>query len=151
MLTLAFAASCFATENSSALNDAEGSAQKVITALVASDTLGYKDAEKAMSADLAKQMNVNTFIAMQRQVQEKFGKHKETKFFSFQRQVQEKFGKHKETKFFSFERFDKADRLTYIAGFSKEPAVSIVFTLDKKGKITEFSLAALEVQQSEEQ
>ena len=55
-----------------------------------------------------------------------------------QRQVQEKFGKHKETKFFSFERFDKADRLTYIAGFSKEPAVSIVFTLDKKGKITEF-------------
>ena len=105
---------------------------KVITALVASDTLGYKDAEKAMSADLAKQMNVNTFIAMQRQVQEKFGKHKETKFFSF-------------------ERFDKADRLTYIAGFSKEPAVSIVFTLDKKGKITEFSLAALEVQQNEEQ
>ena len=81
VLTLAFAASCFATENSSALNDAEGSAQKVITALVASDTLGYKDAEKAMSADLAKQMNVNTFIAMQRQVQEKFGKHKETKFF----------------------------------------------------------------------
>lgn len=132
VLTLAFAASCFATENSSALNDAEGSAQKVITALVASDTLGYKDAEKAMSADLAKQMNVNTFIAMQRQVQEKFGKHKETKFFSF-------------------ERFDKADRLTYIAGFSKEPAVSIVFTLDKKGKITEFSLAALEVQQNEEQ
>ena len=130
VLTLAFAASCFA--NSSALNDAEGSAQKVITALVASDTLGYKNAEKAMSADLAKQMNVNTFIAMQRQVQEKFGKHKETKFFSF-------------------ERFDKADRLTYIAGFSKEPAVSIVFTLDKKGKITEFSLAALEVQQNEEQ
>ena len=42
VLTLAFAASCFATENSSALNDAEGSAQKVITALVASDTLGYK-------------------------------------------------------------------------------------------------------------
>ena len=125
VLTLAFAASCFATENSSALNDAEGSAQKVITALVASDTLGYKDAEKAMSADLAKQMNVNTFIAMQRQVKEKFGKHKE--------------------------RFDKADRLTYIAGFSKEPAVSIVFTLDKKGKITEFSLAALEVQQNEEQ
>lgn len=116
VLTLAFAASCFATENSSALNDAEGSAQKVITALVASDTLGYKDAEKAMSADLAKQMNVNTFIAMQRQVQEKFGKHKETKFFSF-------------------ERFDKADRLTYIAGFSKEPAVSIVFTLDKKEKL----------------
>ena len=76
VLTLAFAVSCFATENSSALNDAEGSAQKVITALVASDTLGYKDAEKAMSADLAKQMNVNTFIAMQRQVQEKFGKHK---------------------------------------------------------------------------
>lgn len=132
VLTLAFAASCFATENSSALNDAEGSAQKVINALVASDTLGYKDAEKAMSADLAKQMNVNTFIAMQRQVQEKFGKHKETKFFSF-------------------ERFDKADRLTYIAGFSKEPAISIVFTLDKKGKITEFSLAALEVQQNEEQ
>ena len=68
VLTLAFAASCFATENSSALNDAEGSAQKVITALVASDTLGYKDAEKAMSADLAKQMNVNTFIAMQRRL-----------------------------------------------------------------------------------
>ena len=87
---------------------------------------------KSYVADLAKQMNVNTFIAMQRQVQEKFGKHKETKFFSF-------------------ERFDKADRLTYIAGFSKEPAVSIVFTLDKKGKITEFSLAALEVQQNEEQ
>lgn len=129
LLTMAFAASCFATENSSALSDAEGSAQKVITALVASDTLGYKDAEKAMSADLAKQMNVNTFIAMQRQVKEKFGNLKETKFFSF-------------------ERFDKADRLTYIAGFSRQPAVSIVFELDKKEKITNFSLNALEVQEN---
>ena len=126
LLTLAFAA----TENSSALNSAENSAQKVITALVASDTLGYKDAEKAMSADLAKNMNVNTFIAMQRQVKEKFGNHKETKFFAF-------------------ERFDKADRLTYIASFNREPAVSIVFTLDKNAKITEFSLAALQVEEQE--
>ena len=130
LLTLAFAASCFATENSSALNSAENSAQKVIAALVASDTLGYKDAEKAMSADLAKNMNVNTFIAMQRQVKEKFGNHKETKFFAF-------------------ERFDKADRLTYIASFNREPAVSIVFTLDKNAKITEFSLAALQVEEQE--
>ncbi len=129
LLTMAFAASCFATENSSALSDAESSAQKVITALVASDTLGYKDAEKAMSADLAQQMNVNTFIAMQRQGKEKFGNLKETKFFSF-------------------ERFDKADRLTYIAGFSRQPAVSIVFELDKKEKITNFSLNALEVQEN---
>lgn len=129
VLTLAFAATCLATENSSALNSAENSAQKVIAALVASDTQGYKDAEKAMSDDLAKQMNVNTFIAMQRQVKEKFGNHKETKFFSF-------------------ERFDKADRLTYIAGFSREPAVSMVFTLDKNAKITEFSLAALQVQEN---
>ena len=130
LLTLAFAGSCFATENSSALNSAENSAQKVITALVASDTLGYKDAEKAMSADLAKNMNINTFIAMQRQVKEKFGNHKETKFFAF-------------------ERFDKADRLTYIASFNREPAVSIVFTLDKNAKITEFSLAALQVEEQE--
>ena len=130
LLTLVFAASCFATENSSALNSAENSAQKVITALVASDTLGYKDAEKAMSPDLAKNMNVNTFIAMQRQVKEKFGNHKETKFFAF-------------------ERFDKADRLTYIASFNREPAVSIVFTLDKNAKITEFSLAALQVEEQE--
>ena len=130
LFTLAFAASCFATENSSALNSAENSAQKVITALVASDTLGYKEAEKAMSADLAKNMNVNTFIAMQRQVKEKFGNHKETKFFAF-------------------ERFDKADRLTYIASFNREPAVSIVFTLDKNAKITEFSLAALQVEEQE--
>ena len=130
LLTLAFAASCFATENSSALNSAENSAQKVIAALVTSDTLGYKDAEKAMSADLAKNMNVNTFIAMQRQVKEKFGNHKETKFFAF-------------------ERFDKADRLTYIASFNREPAVSIVFTLDKNAKITEFSLAALQVEEQE--
>ena len=122
LLTLAFAASCFATENSSALNSAENSAQKVITALVASDTLGYKDAEKAMSADLAKNMK---------------------------RQVKEKFGNHKETKFFAFERFDKADRLTYIASFNREPAVSIVFTLDKNAKITEFSLAALQVEEQE--
>lgn len=130
LLTLAFAVSCFATENSSALNSAENSAQKVITALVASDTLGYKDAEKAMSADLAKNMNVNTFIAMQRQVKEKFGNHKETKFFAF-------------------ERFDKVDRLTYIGSFNREPAVSIVFTLDKNAKITEFSLAALQVEEQE--
>ena len=120
----------FIVENSSALNSAENSAQKVIAALVASDTLGYKDAEKAMSADLAKNMNVNTFIAMQRQVKEKFGNHKETKFFAF-------------------ERFDKADRLTYIASFNREPAVSIVFTLDKNAKITEFSLAALQVEEQE--
>lgn len=34
VLTLAFAASCFATENSSALNDAEGSAQRLLRRLL---------------------------------------------------------------------------------------------------------------------
>lgn len=126
VLTFAFAATCLATENSSALNDAENAAQKVITALTADSTQGYKAAAKGFAPDLAAQMNVNTFIGMQRQVKEQFGNHTETKFFSF-------------------ERYEKTDRLSYIAQFSRQPAVSIIFTLDKNQKITNFTLTPLEL------
>jgi hypothetical protein len=65
---------------------------------------------------------------------------------SLVKQVQEKFGTMKEVKFYSFERFDKIDKLVYIASFSKEKVASLVIFTDKDGKIDNFALSPLKAQ-----
>ena len=47
----------------------------------------------------------------------------------------------KETKFFSFERYDQADKVTYIAGFSKEKIVVMSFVFGKDAKLQNFSFS----------
>lgn len=48
--------------------------------------------------------------------------------------VKQNFGKTKEFKFVSLEHFDKADKLTYLASFSKENLVLATFIFDNTGR-----------------
>ena len=65
-----------------------------------------------------------------------------------QKQVQERFGRLKESKFYSFQRYDNVDYVTYIGSFSKEKLVSITFAFNKENKMTDFALSPM--QQNEE-
>lgn len=62
--------------------------------------------------------------------------------------VKTKFGDFKESKFYSFERYDNQDKVTYIASFSKEEIIAMVFVFDKNNKLLEFGL--LPIQQNQQ-
>lgn len=62
--------------------------------------------------------------------------------------VKTKFGDFKESKFYSFERYDNQDKVTYIASFSKEEIIAMVFVFDKNNKLVEFGL--LPIQQNQQ-
>ena len=68
----------------------------------------------------------------------------EKAFTDLQKQVRTKLGTMKEAKMFAFQRFDQADRLTYIASFSKEKMVSVVFVFDKQSKLLDFAFTPVQ-------
>lgn len=71
----------------------------------------------------------------------------EKTFAELQKQVRVKFGTMKEAKLFSYQRFDQVDRVTYVASFSKEKLVSMIFAFDKQNKLVDFAFTP--VQQEE--
>ena len=68
----------------------------------------------------------------------------EKAFADLQKQVKQKMGTMKEAKLFAFQRFDQVDRLTYIASFSKEKMVSVVFVFDKQSKLLDFAFTPVQ-------
>lgn len=64
-------------------------------------------------------------------------------------EVKTKFGDLKEVKFYSFERYDKQDKVTYIASFSQEQIVAMVFIFNKDGKMAEFGLMPMQQQEAQ--
>ncbi len=67
------------------------------------------------------------------------------------KQVRSKFGTMKEAKFFAFQRFDQGDRVTYIANFSKEKLVSMIFAFDKQNKLVDFAFTPVQQPQQQAQ
>ena len=61
-----------------------------------------------------------------------------------QKQVRIKFGTMKEAKLFAYQRFDQADRVTYIASFTKEKLVSMTFAFDKQNKLVDFAFTPIQ-------
>ena len=61
-----------------------------------------------------------------------------------QKQVRTRFGTMKEAKLFAYQRFDQADRVTYIASFSKEKLVSMVFAFDRQNKMLDFAFSPVQ-------
>ena len=61
-----------------------------------------------------------------------------------QKQVRVKFGNLKEAKFFAFQRFDQIDRVIYVASFSKEKVVNMVFAFDKDNKLVDFAFSPVQ-------
>lgn len=72
----------------------------------------------------------------------------EKAFGELQKQVRTKLGTMKEAKFFTYQRFDQADRVTYIASFSKEKMVSMVFAFNKQNKLVDFAFTPIQQQEA---
>ena len=64
-----------------------------------------------------------------------------------QKQVRQKLGTLKEAKLFAYQRFDQADRVTYVASFSKEKMVSMIFIFDKQNKMLDFAFTPVQQQE----
>ncbi|MBQ7760075.1 MAG: DUF3887 domain-containing protein [Acidaminococcaceae bacterium] len=72
----------------------------------------------------------------------------EKAFGELQKQVRTKLGTMKEAKFFTYQRFDQADRVTYIASFSKEKMVSMIFAFNKQNKLVDFAFTPIQQQEA---
>ena len=92
----------------------------------------FMDVFDAEPAPMYAQVSVGFSANLKKAVTEKV-------FADLQKQVKQKMGTMKEAKLFAFQRFDQVDRLTYIASFSKEKMVSVVFVFDKQSKLLDFA------------
>lgn len=63
------------------------------------------------------------------------------RYAQLKKDVNDKLGTMKEAKFFVFQRFDEVDRVTYIASFSKEKIVNMIFAFDKQNKLLDFAFS----------
>lgn len=122
-MLLAFACSSLAfAADGGDLNKEQKAAEKMMTSLAGDAATEYAALAPSLSAELGKTMDQKNFAAIQKQVKQQFGSLKETKFFSF-------------------ERYDHADKVTYIAGFSKEKIVVMSFVFGKDAKLQNFSFS----------
>lgn len=81
------------------------------------------------------------------ELQAKFG---DKQYAELRKQITEKFGTMKESKFVAYERFDKADRLTYFGTYTKEKVVVMVFGFNKEGKLIDFVVTPAKAQEKQE-
>ena len=72
-------------------------------------------------------------------------------FADLQKQVRTKFGVMKEAKFFTYQRFNQADRVTYVASFTKEKMVSMIFAFDKQNKLVDFAFTPIQQPEAKKQ
>lgn len=127
VMTLAFAGVCLAGENGNALNKAERSVDKLVESFDASKAVAYSAVAKGFNSTLQQKVSAEALPALQKQVTDKFGRLQEMKMVSF-------------------ERFDQGDRATYLAAFSKEKVVRMIFVFDKDGKMADFALLPVDVE-----
>ncbi len=123
IFTMAFAGICMAADGTD-LNKQQKTAETFVK--VFSQTVpSYKDFTKGFDTQFKEKFDEKTYVTLQKQVKDKFGRMKEAKFYSFQ-------------------RFDQTDRVTYIAAFSKRKLVAINLSFNKDNKMVDFALSPVE-------
>ena len=122
LFTLASATVCFASDGSD-LNKQQKAATTFIDAFDGEPVPAYTAVSPLLSAKLNETFGEKGYDALLNAVKEKIGNLKEAKFFTFQ-------------------RFDQADRVIYLASFSKEKSVVMIFQFDKQNKLTDFAFNA---------
>lgn len=123
IFTMAFAGICMAADGTD-LNKQQKTAETFVK--VFSQTVpSYKDFTKGFDTQFKEKFDEKTYVTLQKQVKDKFGRMKEVKFYSFQ-------------------RFDNMDQVTYIASFSKEKLVSVNFVFNKENKMVNFVLTPVQ-------
>ena len=118
VMTLAFASVCAAYDGG-VLNK-EQKAAETFTNAVTGQTVTYDQFASGLNAELKKQITEEVVANLQKQVKEKYGSLKDIRFVSF-------------------ERYADADKLVYVASFSKEQVVAMVYVFDAKQKLDSFS------------
>lgn len=115
----------FAGDDHKDLGKQQAVAEKMMSVFGSAEAPLYAEVSSGFSANMKKAVTEEAFAELKKQVNQKFGKMKEAKFFTFQ-------------------RFDQADRVTYIASFSKEKIVSMIFAFDKKNKLVDFAFTPVQ-------
>ena len=115
----------FAADDHKALGKQQQVAERIMDAFDGEPVPMYAQASAGFSANMKKAVTEEAFAELQKQVKQKFGTMKEAKFFTFQ-------------------RFDQADRVTYIASFTKEKIVSMIFAFDKQNKLVDFAFTPVQ-------
>lgn len=115
----------FAADDHKALGKQQQVAERIMDAFDGEPIPLYAQISAGFSANMKKAVTEEAFAELQKQVKQKFGTMKEAKFFTFQ-------------------RFDQADRVTYIASFTKEKIVSMIFAFDKQNKLVDFAFTPVQ-------
>ena len=115
----------FAADEHKALGKQQQVAERIMDAFDGEPVPLYAQVSAGFSANMKKAVDEKAFTELQKQVKQKFGTMKEAKFFTFQ-------------------RFDQADRVTYIASFTKEKIVSMIFAFDKQNKLVDFAFTPVQ-------
>lgn len=121
LMAFAFSSIGFAADGGD-LNKEQKVAEKLMTSLAGDTATTYAALAPSFSEALTKSLS-------------------EAKYGKIQKQSADQLGSLKENKFVSFERFDQADRVTYVASFSKENVVIAQFVFSKDGKLENFALS----------
>ena len=115
----------FAADDHKALGKQQQVAERIMDAFDGEPVPLYAQVSAGFSPNLKKAVDEKAFTELQKQVRQKFGTMKEAKFFTFQ-------------------RFDQADRVTFIASFTKEKIVSMIFAFDKQNKLVDFAFTPVQ-------
>ena len=115
----------FAGDDHKALAKQQQVAEKMMDAFDAEPMPLFAQVSAGFNANLKKAVDEKAFTELQKQVKQKFGAMKEAKFFTFQ-------------------RFDQMDRVTFIASFTKEKIVSMIFAFDKQNKLIDFAFTPVQ-------
>lgn len=127
VMMLAFSGICMASDSSD-LNKEQKAVDTFISA-ISTDKVTYEKLAVNMSDGLKAKLDAKTFEGLKNNIKNNFGDYKDSKLYIFERSL----------------AGDK-DRVMYVASFSKEEHVLMVFGFDKDAKISEIGLNIMQQQ-----
>lgn len=128
VMVMAFSGICMAADGGD-LNKEQKAADSFITAIT-SDKVTYDKMAVNLSDGLKAKIDEKAFAGLKNDVKTKMGDLEQERFYSFER----------------IQPDGQQDKLTYVASFTNEKIVAIVFMFNKDAKITEFALMPLQPQ-----
>lgn len=131
VMVMAFSGICMAADGGD-LNKEQKAADTFIAALT-SDSVNYDKVSANFSDGVKAKIDEKTFTELKNNVKTKMGNLEQERFYSFERMQPD----------------GQQDRLTYVASFTNEKIVEIVFVFNKDAKITGFGVVPVQPQAQE--
>lgn len=128
VMVMAFSGICMAADGGD-LNKEQKVADTFIAALT-SDSANYDKVSANLSDGLKAKLDEKTFAGLKNDVKSKMGNLNQERFYSFER----------------IQPNGQQDKLTYVASFTNEKMVAMVFVFDKDTKLVDFGLLTMKPQ-----